>query len=101
MTLLVVLPESSGEQIRSFSLSVLFHHSSPCSYITRVMNNRPIGGCSSEMLSHPVNIIIVIIIMTFILTNSVAQETKGSSLHSQQPATGPCPEPVGFQSDLL
>jgi hypothetical protein len=29
-----------------------------------------------------------------LLTNSVAQEPKGSSPHSQQPATGPCPEPV-------
>jgi hypothetical protein len=28
------------------------------------------------------------------LTNSMAQEPEGSSLHSQQPATGPCPEPV-------
>jgi hypothetical protein len=29
-----------------------------------------------------------------VLTNSVAQEPKGSSPHSQQPATGPCPETV-------
>jgi hypothetical protein len=28
------------------------------------------------------------------VTNSVAQESEGSSPHSQQPATGPCPEPV-------
>jgi hypothetical protein len=28
------------------------------------------------------------------LTNSVAQELEGSSPHSQQPATGPCPEQV-------
>jgi hypothetical protein len=28
------------------------------------------------------------------LTNSVAQEPEGSSRHSQQPATDPCPEPV-------
>jgi hypothetical protein len=28
------------------------------------------------------------------LTNSVAQEPEASSPHSQQPATGPCPEPV-------
>jgi hypothetical protein len=28
------------------------------------------------------------------LTNSVAQEPEGSSPHSPQPATGPCPEPV-------
>jgi hypothetical protein len=30
------------------------------------------------------------------LTNSVAQEPEGSSPHSQQPATGLCPEPVEF-----
>jgi hypothetical protein len=29
-----------------------------------------------------------------VLTNSVAQESQGSSPHWQQPATGPCPEPV-------
>jgi hypothetical protein len=28
------------------------------------------------------------------ITNSVEQEPEGSSPHSQQPATGPCPEPV-------
>jgi hypothetical protein len=28
------------------------------------------------------------------ITNSVAQEREGSSPHSQQPATGPYPEPV-------
>jgi hypothetical protein len=28
------------------------------------------------------------------LTNSVAQEPEGSSPHSQQSATGPCPETV-------
>jgi hypothetical protein len=28
------------------------------------------------------------------VTNSVAQEPEGSSPHSQQPATGPCPERV-------
>jgi hypothetical protein len=30
----------------------------------------------------------------FKLTNSVVQEPEGSSPHSQQPATGPCPELV-------
>jgi hypothetical protein len=29
-----------------------------------------------------------------VITNSVAQESEGSSPHSQQPATGPCPETV-------
>jgi hypothetical protein len=28
------------------------------------------------------------------ITNSVAQEPEGSSPHSQQPVTDPCPEPV-------
>jgi hypothetical protein len=28
------------------------------------------------------------------LTNSVAQEPEGSTPHTQQPAIGPCPEPV-------
>jgi hypothetical protein len=28
------------------------------------------------------------------VTNSVAQEPEGSSPHSQQPTTGPCPETV-------
>jgi hypothetical protein len=28
------------------------------------------------------------------ITNSVAQKPEGSSPHSQQPATGPYPEPV-------
>jgi hypothetical protein len=37
----------------------------------------------------------VFIVKTFYkLTNSVAQEPEGSSPHSQQPATGPCSEPV-------
>jgi hypothetical protein len=30
----------------------------------------------------------------YLITNSVAQEHEGSSPHSQQPTTGPCPEPV-------
>jgi hypothetical protein len=33
--------------------SLSFHHSSPCPYIIWEMNNRPIGGRSSEILSHP------------------------------------------------
>jgi hypothetical protein len=31
-------------------------------------------------------------------TNPVAQEAEGSSPHSQQPATGPCPETVESNS---
>jgi hypothetical protein len=30
------------------------HHGPPCSRITRGMNNRPVGGRSSETQSHPV-----------------------------------------------
>jgi hypothetical protein len=30
------------------------HHGSPCSNITRGMNNRPVGGRSSETQSHPI-----------------------------------------------
>jgi hypothetical protein len=48
MTLLLELTESSGGPIRSFSLSVSFHHGSPCSYITWGMNNWHVGGRTSE-----------------------------------------------------
>jgi hypothetical protein len=36
-----------------FPLSESFHRGSPCLYITREMNNRPVGGCSSETPFHP------------------------------------------------
>jgi hypothetical protein len=62
MSLLVQLQESSGGWVRSFPLlTSSFHHGSPCSYITRGMNNRPVGGLSSETWSHPIDIIIIII----------------------------------------
>jgi hypothetical protein len=48
ITLLVVLPESSGGRIKTFPVSTSFHHGSPCSYITWGMNNRPAGSHSSE-----------------------------------------------------
>jgi hypothetical protein len=49
MNLLVGLPESSGGRVRSFPLSTSsFHRGSPCSYITWGMNNKPVGGHSSE-----------------------------------------------------
>jgi hypothetical protein len=38
-----------------FSLSVSFHRGSPYSYITWAMNNRPVGGRSSEKEPHPVD----------------------------------------------
>jgi hypothetical protein len=37
----------------SFPLPISFHHGSPRSCITWGMNNRHIGGCSSETQSHP------------------------------------------------
>jgi hypothetical protein len=59
MTLLVGLPEFSGWWIRRFSLFISFHHGSPCSYITWVMSNRSVGGCSSKTYSHPFDMIII------------------------------------------
>jgi hypothetical protein len=55
MILLVRLQESSGGRTRSFPLSILFRHGSPCSYSIWGMNNRPVGGCSSETLAHPID----------------------------------------------
>jgi hypothetical protein len=59
MTLLVGLPESSAGRIRSFSLSTPIDHGFSCSYIIWGMNNRPLGGRSSEMNSHPIDMIII------------------------------------------
>jgi hypothetical protein len=42
----------------SFPLSTSFHHGSPCSYITWGVNNRPVGGRSSETLSDTIHIVI-------------------------------------------
>jgi hypothetical protein len=39
----------------TFFLSVQFHQESILTYIIRGMNNRPIGGGSSERKSHPIN----------------------------------------------
>jgi hypothetical protein len=45
-------------RIKSFPLSTSFHHGSPCSYISPGgMSNGPIGGRSSEVESHPIDII--------------------------------------------
>jgi hypothetical protein len=45
MTLLLGLPESSVGWIRRFPLSTSsFHHGSSCTYVTREMNNSPVGG---------------------------------------------------------
>jgi hypothetical protein len=42
-------------QVLQFSLSISFHCNSSCSQIIREMNNRPVGGHSSETPSHPIN----------------------------------------------
>jgi hypothetical protein len=42
------------QEFFSFPLSVSLYHGSLCSYIIWGMNNRPIGGHSSETQSHPI-----------------------------------------------
>jgi hypothetical protein len=53
------LPESFGGRIGGFPLSILFHHGSLCSCrpIMWGMNNRLVGGHSSETNSHPIYMI--------------------------------------------
>jgi hypothetical protein len=46
--LLEGLPESSIARIRSFTVSTISHHGSPCSCITWGMNNRPVDDHISE-----------------------------------------------------
>jgi hypothetical protein len=58
--LLVGLPESPGGPVRNSPLSTSFYHGSQCSYITFGMNNRPVGGRSSETWSHAIDMIIII-----------------------------------------
>jgi hypothetical protein len=60
MSLLLGLPESSSGRIRTFPLYISFHHGSPCSCITWGINNRSVGGCSSETWSHPIDMIVII-----------------------------------------
>jgi hypothetical protein len=43
------------------SLSISFHHAFPYTYITWPMNNRPIGGRSSETWFYAVDMIIIAI----------------------------------------
>jgi hypothetical protein len=38
-------------RVLRFLLSISFHYSSPCSFIAREMNNRLVGGRSSETYS--------------------------------------------------
>jgi hypothetical protein len=53
------------------------------------------SGDSLRSLSrHPVIVLPPKDLFFYYLTNFVAQEPEGSSPHSQQPATGPCPQTV-------
>jgi hypothetical protein len=45
---LLGFPKSSGGRIKRFYLLITFHYGSACSYITWVMNNRPVASHSSE-----------------------------------------------------
>jgi hypothetical protein len=61
-TLLVVLTESSGRRI-SFPLSTSsFHHGFPYSNVTWGLNCRSVGCRSSETQSHPIDMIMIIIL---------------------------------------
>jgi hypothetical protein len=61
------LPENSDGQIMGFPLLISFHHGSSCSYITRGMNNKPDGGCSSET-SHPMDMINIFCLCLILLS---------------------------------
>jgi hypothetical protein len=41
---------------QDFPPAVSFHYRSPCACITWGMNNRPVGGRSSETWFHPIDI---------------------------------------------
>jgi hypothetical protein len=43
-------------RVLRFHLSVLFLHGSPCSRIIWGMKNKPVGGRSSEISSHPMDV---------------------------------------------
>jgi hypothetical protein len=47
MSLMAGLPESSGGRVRSYP-QLASSPWPPCSHMTRAMNNRPVGGSSSE-----------------------------------------------------
>jgi hypothetical protein len=61
-----LLPDDSADRIttelwwtnQDFSRVDIIHHDSPCSYVTWVINKRPVGGRSSETYSHPIDIMI-------------------------------------------
>jgi hypothetical protein len=51
----VVLGQVLLSEFDGFSLSISFHRGPPYSYITLRMNNRPVGGSSSETQSRPID----------------------------------------------
>jgi hypothetical protein len=60
----------------------------PCTEYRAHRGKRPSGHDSTCYINKPIEL------LCNYLSNSVAQEPEGSSPHSPQPATGPCPEPV-------
>jgi hypothetical protein len=52
-----------GRRIRSFPLSISFHHGFPCSYIAWGINNRLVAGLSSETQSHSIYMMMMMIII--------------------------------------
>jgi hypothetical protein len=58
---------------REFSPVDIIHLGSPCSYITCGMNSRPVGGRSSETLSHHIDLIIVIVYHKRRMMSSLAE----------------------------
>jgi hypothetical protein len=66
MTSLVGLLEIFGGRVRTS-----FRRGSHCSYITWRMNNRPVGGRSSETCSHPIDMMMMIIIIMIIIFNAL------------------------------
>jgi hypothetical protein len=67
MTLLLGLPESSVGWIKRFPLSTSsFYHGSSCTYVTREMDNSPVGGPQFRDVAPPPIDMIIIVILVFI-----------------------------------
>jgi hypothetical protein len=52
---------------QEFSLSVAFRHGSSSSDITWGMNNRPVGGRSSEIQFHPIGTTVMMMMMMMMM----------------------------------